>query len=85
MKTISRAIIITGCLTLGACWTSGDDQAAENVSQNFEKAADRIDAAADNASGEEEERLEKTADVVRDTGEAAAESVDDHDLTENKQ
>jgi predicted ArsR family transcriptional regulator len=84
MKLIKTVLVASAALALAACGTQGDDKSAEMVREAAENAADEIDAEADNASGAEEERLEDTADVIRDTGEAAAESVDDHDLVLNE-
>ena len=80
MKNVTRFAIAASCLALGACWTRGDDTAAQKVEGQYENKADQLDAAADNASGRQEDQLERAADVARDTGEAAAESIDDHDL-----
>ena len=84
MKRIATLLVGGAALALGGCWTSGDDKSAEQVEQTAENTASELDAAADNASGAEEDRLETTADVIRDTGEAAAESVDDNDLVLNQ-
>jgi hypothetical protein len=59
---------------------TGDDKAAEQVEQAFENSARQLDAAAENATGAAEERLEDEAEILRRTGEAAAEAVDDVDL-----
>ena len=81
MKNASRIAIVGACLALGACWTRGDDTEARNVQQQFENKADQLDNAAENASGDREDQLERAADATRETGEAAAESIDDHDVT----
>jgi protein involved in sex pheromone biosynthesis len=81
MKNFTRLAIAASCLTLGACWTSGDDTAAQNVEQQHENKADQLDEAAENASGDREEQLERAADATRETGEAAAEAIDDNDVT----
>lgn len=67
-------------LLLAACGGQGDDKAAEQVEQAFENRAEQLDKAAENASGALEERLEDEAEVYRQTGEAAAEAIDDVDL-----
>ena len=75
-----KLLIVAGCLALAACGGKGDDAAAENVEQAFENQAEQLDRAADNASGATEERLEDEAEVMRETGEAAADAIDDVDL-----
>ncbi len=55
-------------------------KAAEQVEQAFENSAAQLDNAAENASGAVQERLEDEAEVMRQTGEAAAEAIDDVDL-----
>ena len=67
-------------LALAACGGKGDDAAAENVEQAFDNVAANLEAQAENASGAAEERLEDEAEVFRETGEAAAEAIDDVDL-----
>jgi len=67
-------------LALTACGGKGDDAAAENVEQAFENVAENLEAQAENATGATEERLEDEAEVFRETGEAAAEAIDDVDL-----
>lgn len=85
MKLFATALLASGCLALGACWTEGDDQAAENVEAVFSNEAETYQAEAGNASGAAEERLEDSAEVMRETGEAAADAVDDADLQTNGQ
>ncbi len=85
MTRFAKIIALGSLLALGACWTEGDDQAAANVEEAFENQAQSYEQAAENASGAEEERLEDTAEVYEKTGEAAAEAVDDADLTPNAQ
>ncbi len=80
-----KVLILVSCFALGACWTEGDDETAANIEASFENTAEQYDQAAKNASGAEEERLEDTAKVYREAGEAAAEAVDDTDLQGNAQ
>jgi hypothetical protein len=79
---MSYAKLLAGAafLALAGCGGNGDDAAAENVEQAFEERADQLDNAAENASGALEERLEDEAEVMRETGEAAAEAIDKADL-----
>jgi hypothetical protein len=81
MTDLTKLLIGAGILALAACGGGkGDDKAAAEVEQAFENTAQQLDNAADNASGATEERLEDEAEVLRRTGEAAAEAIDDVDL-----
>ena len=80
MNDLTKLLIGAGFLALAACGGKGDDKAAEEVEQAFENTAQQLDNAADNASGATEERLEDEAEVLRRTGEAAADAIDDVDL-----
>jgi uncharacterized membrane protein YqiK len=80
MNNVAKLLIGAGLLGLAACGGNGDDAAAEKVEQAFENNAQQLDNMAENASGAQEERLEDEAEVMRETGEAAAEAIDDVDL-----
>jgi hypothetical protein len=81
MHIKAKLLIGIGLATLAACGGgTGDDKAAEQVEQTFENAAEQLDNAAANATGAAEERLEDEAEILRRTGEAAAEAVDEVDL-----
>ena len=78
--TYAKLLAGAALLALAACGGKGDDAAAENVEQAFENSAEQLDNAAENASGAAEERLVDEAEIMRETGEAAAEAIDDVDL-----
>lgn len=80
MRNPGKLMLAAGFIALAACGGKGDDQAAEQVEESFENVAEQLDNAAENASGATEERLEDQAEVLRETGEAAADAVDDVDL-----
>jgi hypothetical protein len=81
MKVIVKGLIGAGILALAACGEgNGDDKAAKEVEQSFKNAAGAAENAAENSSGAAEERLEDEAEILRRTGEAAAEAIDDTDL-----
>jgi hypothetical protein len=81
MKMIATGAACAALLVLAGCGGGkGDDKAAEQVEQAFDNAAAAAENAADNTSGAAEERLEDEAEVLRRTGEAAAEAIDDVDL-----
>jgi hypothetical protein len=85
---MNHAKLLAGAalLALSACGGGkGDDALAENVQQGFENSADQLDAAAENASGAQEERLEDEAEVMRETGEAAADAIDETDINAQTQ
>ena len=80
MKDFAKLLVGAGFLALAACGGEGDDKAAEDVEQAFENTAQQLENAAENATGAAEERLEDEAEVLRETGEAAADAIDDVDL-----
>ena len=67
-------------LTLAACGGKGDDKLGEQAQEAMENKADALDAAAENASGATEDRLEAEADATREVGEAKEEAIDKSDI-----
>jgi hypothetical protein len=82
MNRFTRLVAGAAFLALAACGEGkGDDKAAEQVENAFDAQAQQFEKAADNASGAAEEQLEDQAEIYERTGEAAAEAVDDVELT----
>lgn len=80
MRIKMMAGVAAACLALSACGGSGDDALGEKAQENAENKADAIEEVADNATGAQEDALEAQAEVVRDTGEAKEEAIDDADV-----
>ena len=60
MKKLSFALVGAAALALAACGGKGDDALGENVQENYENAAENLDAAGDNtANGAEARALGK--------------------------
>lgn len=86
MKLLLKVMIGGSMLALAACGGQGDDALGDNVADAAEAKADSLDAMADNATSEVvEENLQDQADVVRETGEAKEEAIDDADVVVNNQ
>lgn len=81
MRKSFGIILGAGLIALAGCGGQGDDALAEKVEAEAEAKADVLDAAAENATTDAgEERLEDEAEIVRETGEAKADAIDDVDL-----
>src|SRR5688500_16728099 len=52
MIKVSKLLLGAGLLALAACGGQGDDSAGENVQENYEAAADNLEAMADNTTNE---------------------------------
>ncbi len=80
MKFLMKAAAGAGLLALAACGGNADDKAADNVEAAAENQADALEDAADRAPNETmEDSLEQQADNVEEAGEAKAEAIDDND------
>jgi ABC-type glycerol-3-phosphate transport system substrate-binding protein len=86
MKLLLKVMIGGSMLALAACGGQGDDALGDNVADAADAKADTLEAMADNATNEAvEENLEDQADVVRESGEAKEEAIDDADVVVNNQ
>ena len=80
MKKISFALVGAASLALAACGGQGDDALAENVQENYENAAENLDAMAANATGAEAATLGNQADALKAEGERKEEAIDEADV-----
>lgn len=80
MKFVIKAAAAAGLLALGACGGNADDKAADNIEAAADNQADTLEAQADNAqNGQVEDALEDQADAVRENGHDLADKADDND------
>jgi hypothetical protein len=81
MKKIHFALVGAASLALAACGGKGDDSLGENVQENYENAADNMDAMADNtANAVEADTLRNQADALKAEGERKEDAIDDADV-----
>jgi len=80
MKMISFALVGAASLALAACGGKGDDALGENVQENYEAAAENLDAMADNTSGAAAATLENQSDALQAEGERKEEAIDEADV-----
>lgn len=81
MKTIHFALVGAASLALAACGGKGDDALGENVQENYEAAADNLDAMADNSgNAAAAETLGDQADALKAEGARKEEAIDDADV-----
>lgn len=80
MRGTIRSLGAAGLLALAGCGGNADDRAADNIEATAENRADSLEDQADaTGNGAVEDALEDRADNVRDVGEDAAEAADDND------
>lgn len=82
MNTLIKSTAAAGllALTLAACGGGADDKAAQNIEAAAENQAAMMEAQADNSSNSVvADQLERRADQVEDEGERQADAVDDND------
>lgn len=77
MRFIAPAIAAAGLIGLAACSNTPAENAAANVEENADMAADNLEMMADNATNEgTESALENEATAVRNEGDNAAEAIE---------
>lgn len=81
MKKVSFALVGAAALALAACGGQGDDALGENVQENYENAAENLDAmAANTANAAEAEALGNQADALEAEGANKEEAIDEADV-----
>jgi|GEM_PF-815336 len=81
MNNILRIALGASLFAVSACGGKGDDSLGDNAADAAEMKADNLEAAADNATSEvRSDALEDQAEVVRETGQAKEEAIDDSDM-----
>ncbi len=81
MKKISFALVGAAALALAACGGKGDDSLGDNVNDNYEAAADNLEAMAGNTgNAAEAASLENQADALEAEGDRKEEAIDDADV-----
>ena len=81
MKKVSFALVGAAALALAACGGQGDDALAENVQENYENAAENLDAmAANTGNAAEAEALGNQADALEAEGARKEEAIDEADV-----
>jgi len=81
MKKVSFALVGAAALALSACGGKGDDALGENVQENYENAAENLDAMAANTSNAAEaEALGNQADALKEEGARKEDAIDDADV-----
>ena len=80
MRAAIRTLGAAGLLALAGCGGNADDRAADNIEATADNRADALEDQAEATSNDAAaDALEDRADNVRDVGEDAAEAADDND------
>lgn len=80
MNKFAFAVVGAASLALAACGGQGDDALAENVQENYDNAADNLDAIADNtANPAVADNLANQAEALREEGGRKEDAIDDAD------
>ena len=81
MNKTSFALVGAAALALSACGGKGDDSLGENVQENYENAAENLDAmAANTANAAEAEALGNQADALKAEGDRKEDAIDKADV-----
>ena len=81
MNKFAFAVVGAASLALAACGGKGDDALGENVQENYENAAENLDAMAANTSNEAvADNLSNQADALKEEGARKEEAIDDADV-----
>ena len=81
MTKLSIALVGAAALALAGCGGQGDDTAGEAVQENYENAAENLEALADNTTNEAAaESLDAQADALKEEGAAKEEAIDEADV-----
>ena len=81
MNKFAFALVGAGSLALAACGGKGDDALADNVEDNYENAADNLDAMAANAADPAvADNLSNQADALEAEGDRKGDAIDAADV-----
>ena len=79
MRMIVKGAMVAGLMALGACNSSESERAADNVEAVADNKADALEEAADNAATEvQADALENKADGIEAAAENKADAIEDN-------
>ena len=81
MRMIVKGAMVAGLMALGACNSSESERAADNVEAVADNQADALEAQADNVEAVAENKadaLENKADAIEEKAEAKADAIEDN-------